>query len=89
MRREHLKRLVTFTVKTLYRHARAKNGSLNSDDYNVQRASRAERPAEIDRDEIKTLVDANRRYVTRDVAEIPKRVKTERGRSFKDAWIRE
>ena len=73
MRRERSNRFVTFMVKDALsgRACQKWFAKFRSGDYNVERASRSEKPVEIDNDKISALVDANRRYVTLDVAEIP------------------
>ena len=57
------------TVKMVCQNACAKNAKIAKFQY-YKHASRSGRPVEIDSDKIKALVDANRRYTTRDVTEI-------------------
>ena len=43
----------------------------HSGDFNIKDAPRSARPMAVDNDKVKALVDANHRYTTRNVAEIP------------------
>lgn len=58
-------------TKMLHRNASAKNGLQNFVlVISMLKEPRSGRPVEIDSDEMKALVDENRRYATRDVAKI-------------------